>query len=313
MFICRNRYRMIRAMARTGLCIGALLYSSLIGSALAITLEALPPEGPPAGFAAEPGGHLYTAPAIPGYIDPQLLQPPLPSADAPLTPPLLGRHGDHPIAPTEAGTDPQQTGPAGWAAGGALHRERDLLLAGHETDAGDTTSITVEDALRLFINDAAGGPSQGPDRGPSGLPYQGDSLGLVRQLLELSLSEAQAAQLLAITEPWQDASGTRHFSIFGLGDFVIESTPANHHATPGGTGNSAYPYPATGLRPTAVETARESQGASTAAPLTLKEHLYQFIEDTIGWPMLYLLITAAALLLLAQSIFRVIHHFSLQR
>ena len=289
------------SIARAGLYFGVIAQSCLLGSALAITLDALPVQNQYIDSVPEKQNTPYAERIIPDYIERRLLRAPRPTDTRPPHT-ELEPYSSRPGSPVEEWS--------GWQSADRLDQKRNGILYHESSPTGDyegtysnTTSITVEDALRLFINGAGGEPAQ-DQRG-----NQGGSLGLVKHLLKLSLDEGQAEQLLAITEPWQDESGVRHFSVFGVGDFVVENifshNYGNHHASPGAVYQTAR---------APQQPAVASQGQRPPPPatesLTLRERLYAFIDDTIGWPMLYLLITAATLLALTISVFRFINTFS---
>ncbi len=296
---------MMHTIARVGLYIGVIAQGCLVGSALAITLDTPPTQSQPIDFKTEKQDTPSADRKVPDYLERQLLQR-LHPADTfpPHTEP--GQYSSRPTTPMEEWRNWQRTNRPDQKEPRVQYRENSPP-SDYGEHYNDTTSITVEDTLRLYLNSTGGKPAQGQ----RGAPHQGGSLDLMKHLLKLTLNKEQAEQLLAITEPWQDESGTRHFSIFGMGDFVIESTPASTHATGHAASGAVYQMARTHQQPAA--TAQSRPPHSGVAPLTLKERLYEFIEETIGWPMLYLLIIAAALLMLAISIFKFITTFSIGR
>ncbi|MCF6355560.1 MAG: hypothetical protein L3J26_10765 [Candidatus Polarisedimenticolaceae bacterium] len=296
---------MIHVIARVGLYIGLIAQGCLVGNALAITLDKPQTQEQSIDFSVKKQNAIYAERVIPGYIERQLQQI-LHSADAfsPYTEP--GQYSSRPTAPVEEWRDWRHANPPDQKERRVRYYENSPP-SDYGESYNDAASITVEETLRLYMNGVGGEPAQGQ----RGAPRQGGSLELMKHLLNLTLNEEQTEQLLAITEPWQDESGTRHFSIFGMGDFVMESTPASTHAAGHAAPGVAYQMARTHQQPAA--TGQGGQTHSAAAPLTLKEYLYKFIEDTIGWPMLYLLAAAISLLVLAISIFRFITTFSIGR
>jgi len=293
---------MMHTVAKIGLYIGLIVQSCLISTALATPLDISPQQTQHIDLLSTKQGTLYTERLVPDYVDRALLRT-ANSADTLLSHIPFERHSNKAANPMDKWRSWQGTNQLNQGNDEAPYYD-EYPHRNYEDTYSDTASITVKSALQLYVNSAGDKLNQDSMAHQGSSSYPGDSLGLVKKLLKLTLDEEQAEQLLSITEPWQDDSGIRHFSLFGIGDFVMENTPvynnANGHIPPKTTYRIERYYEQ------AAATNRGRQ-ASKIEHLTLKERLYELIDDTIGWPMLYLLIIVTGIWLLTVSIFKLLH------
>ncbi len=222
----KHRYQMMHTVAKIGLYIGLIVQSCLVNTALATPLDISPLQKQHIDLLPTKQSTSYTETLVSDYIDRELLRASNSADTLPSNIPFE-QHSNRPANPIGEWRSWQSTNQLDQHDDAAPYNEH--LYSNYEDTYSNTASITLENALQLYVNSAGDELNQSQRDRQGNRSYPGDSLGLVKNLLKLTLNQEQAEQLLSITEPWQDDSGTRHFSLFGMGDFVMENTPVNHY------------------------------------------------------------------------------------
>ncbi|MCP3662562.1 MAG: hypothetical protein GY696_08725 [Gammaproteobacteria bacterium] len=176
-------------------------------------------------------------------------------------------------------------------------------------DTFNGSSVIVGDVLRLYVNTGGGGGSgrQSGDRieGSGGQRHNRKSPGLIRDILNISFKNEHAGMLISVLEPWQDRSGRKHFSVLGIGDFVME------HSSVGDAGaGRELPYAGMEAQRYGREAVERSQSRNgmVVEQLTLTGLLLKFVSGIIGWPLLFSILAVLLLFKLIRYTFR--HHYS---
>ncbi len=265
--------------AKIWIYIGLIVQSCSISTVLALSLDSDPTQQQHINPAFKIQNSPYTETGVSSYIKRGRLQTSN-SADNLLPHIPFNPHSNQPATPIDEWRSWQNTNQVNQGDHEALYSTIDPHSE-YEEVYSDSRSTTLGDTLQLYANETASGPRQSRRGQQGNRPYQGDSSSLIKTLLKTSLDEGQIELLLSITEPWQDASGTRRFSLFGIGDFAIGDGSQSSYNTGYAAHKPTYHREQNHHPPAVSNPYREPP---KAAQIPLKEQLYEWIDNTIGWP-----------------------------